>query len=143
MARKLTATHDGETFTRTTNRAYSHIVVVRPSLDKTLARAARNAPISQRDFSRLVEVANNTYELMQYVNEAQIEEAKFAIQMGYADYNQHLVSKAVVRASTNFDPHWYVAGWCGRLDLAQKLSAKETTSEWSVAAEVAIVPVNP
>jgi len=142
MPRKLTATHEGQTFTRKTDRTYTHVVVVRNSLEKLQARAARYAEVSKAEFLRLQEIVNGTYQYMRYVEEPQLERAKLAVQSGREAYNLELARLAVLREAERFDPSWRVAGWCGRLDLAQKLSAKETNADWSCAAEVCIVRVN-
>lgn len=141
MTRKLTVAFEGQTFTRSTNRTYTHVVLVRNDLKKVLDRSALYAPIDKRSFGRLERIAAGTYEYMNQVNDDEIERAKFAVQMGFADYNLHLVAEAVKRVSANFKPHWYAEGWCGRLDLAQKLANKVSTATYSVAAEVVIVPV--
>ncbi len=142
MARKLTATHEGQVFTRKTDRTYTHVVLVRNDLRKSLDRAARYAPLQKSDFNRLQEIAEGTYRYMQFQDEATIERAKFAVQMGFEDYNHHLVAEAVKRDSEQFDPGWKVEGWCGRLDLARKLQASVMSASHSVAAEAIIVPVN-
>lgn len=141
MTHKLTVTHDGQTFTRSTNRTYTHVVLVRNDLKKVLDRSALYAPIDKKSFNRLEEIVAGTYQYMNQVNEDEVGRAMFAVQMGFADYNRHLVTEAVKRASADFKPHWYVAGWCGRPDLAQKLRDQELKVAHSVAAEVVIVPV--
>lgn len=98
MASKLIVTTDVGTFTRTTARNYSHIVVVR-HLKAGYLEARRSSLRSSVDFCK-------------------------DAAPGSRDAKHLLDAQTALDSLDADDATWGVIGWCGRLDLAQKLLNK-------------------
>lgn len=140
--KKLTVTHKGQTFTRSTARTYSHIVVARRNaadeLQSRLANAEYNAKTnysyyvreagpnakythSPEDLARIQHIARLT-------QDAWLEELKAEAHACIkAEEDSGAFSKLICFA------------WCGRLDLAQN-QAKAATARRLLDVEIVPVP---
>lgn len=157
---KHTATIDGQTFTRNSqNRVYTHCVVAKPSYEAALRAADAWAPQHGSNFAYYTEELADGCTGHVYRYHAESEEsyaARAAAQSAErkAHYTEELggdtnraayiarkiaEEKAAIekmRAEGYYD-RWDVVGWCGRLDLAQKLaSSKLCNSYWATTAVV-------
>lgn len=141
MARKLTVTHEGQTFTRKTDRVYTHVVLVRNSLPKLQERAARYAPMGKSDADYYRSMIDGTWGHSRTPNDTELATARKLVEMGLDAFNQERIAAAVLRTAKNFNPGWQVQGWCGRIDLAQKLRDSALRADYSVVADAVIVPV--
>lgn len=121
MARKHTYSIevDGQTFTRTTERTYTHLVVAKRSQSHALAVATSQA---RKDADR------RNWEF--YTNNSMVDHARRVafegIDMTCEEYVQHATEQAVLAieadAARGYYDTWEVIGWCGRHDLARKLA---------------------
>jgi hypothetical protein len=141
MARKLTATHDGQTFTRKTDRTYTHVVLVRMSLRKLQDRAHRYSAISKNGAAHYLSAIDGTWKYSHQPDPSYVTLAKEIQEFGLEEVNRRRAAAAVLRTAAEFDPGWKAHGWCGRPDLAQKLKASVLGNEWSCVEEAVIVPV--
>lgn len=155
--RKLTATApDGTLVTRTTARTYTHVVLF------TYSAAKREAFDTSKNWVK-TEARNHAYEAKialhgdgtgtayglpvegeyDYKPAARaksIERAKAFIAKypTAADYSAKCLADRRAYSARQIADGWCLAGWCGRLDLARKLAAKDHFC----ADKVVIVPVN-
>lgn len=135
--RKMTATlPNGEVITRTTARTYTHVVVYTISEAKAMA-ACWTPEIEARDRKNYVYYAqcaageHDHARVPEGAPEWKISSAATCRKNGadiLAEFptveaylaGQRARSEGHVRKSV--DAGWHIAGWCGRLDLAQKLA---------------------
>jgi len=123
--RKITVTHNGQTFTRVTARNYSHIVLFQRDIE-----AARRALVPTsgwleqwaRDHAFFREEAARGRQ--QYTSEATFVEYQRKAAQTVEEYAQERGAEWI-RNFENSVAHGhyskqYVHSWCGRLDLAQK-----------------------
>jgi hypothetical protein len=160
MARtKYQATHNGQTFTRTSPRIYTHMVAARPSYDYALrqAKARGHADQDARNYryylarsqglagfqpGTIAEVEGYKFrsedglDLEAYV---EAEKARGLEALGGAvsveDYQRlqtlkRLEKVELSRAHGHFD-RFMDCGWAGRPDLAQKNAAKHGAPFWA------------
>lgn len=132
MPNKYTATHEGFTFKRTSqNRTYTHAVLVRCSLRADIEREiqrARKTYAQDLDFYR--DIATGAREASSHYEgdpAASRESAQAWIDAGpdglAAKYVDHLTrSRAGRQLAADGDTYYAYIGWCGRLDLAEKLA---------------------
>ena len=102
---KLTATYNGQTFTRTTARTYTHVVLVRVTEE---CKASRIAQV-KKDVAE-----DNTVWGRWYDNNPR---------EGYTR-EEFIDMKAAEYLSQFNDDDWGVFAWCGRFDLAMKQQQK-------------------
>jgi hypothetical protein len=155
--RKLTATApDGSLFTRTTARTYTHVVAY------TYDAAKREAFDTLKDWV-INEAKNWAYDAKIAQHGDGTGSAYGAPVEGEAEWRAKDRAAVVARSVAFIAKHptveayhaaclasrraysarmvadgWCLAGWCGRLDLAQKLAAKDHFC----ADKVVIIPVN-
>ena len=139
---KLTAQYKGQTFTRTTDRVYTHIVVARYSHEHAVSQiAAYAADQIKTNFAYYLKVAAGTSGHTQ--SESQVQRAKEYVEGGLEASIARLAAKMTAeiadRKAKGFYDKWNVIGWCGRPDLATKLLAQTSAPYY---AEVHIVPVD-
>lgn len=140
--RKLTAQYEGVTFTRTTARTYTHVVIGRKDLDAVIRQSvAYHRDYARRNWDYTKSVANGTYELMQYVEPERQEKAKELMAMGLDAAIEQAGAEAEANARARHCPDWVVLGWCGRPDLAVK-EANTWRNPIHCMADVKIIPVN-
>lgn len=119
---------NGEMHTRTTARTYTHMVVVLHNLERQRENARSEA-------ARKVLGKNYDYHVREagpnalYDNSAeQLEEHRRVAAMSREDYIDLCVCVSIARINAHgegeYADQWRDFGWCGRLDLAQKLAAK-------------------
>jgi len=137
----------GAKHTRTTNRTYTHTVVVMESYEDAVAQAHASHAANlkgayKKDFDYRVAIAtgNDPYPTRKWVDgiesvdaECQalrVADAKEAVDGGFDAYvARNLASKLQYvegRKARGWFSKWLNLGWCGRADLAQKLAAKYT-----------------
>jgi hypothetical protein len=160
MAKKHTyrvALPDGTEITRTTHRIYTHVVVYTESLEKRLAHARspdwrRTETRNHAYYAKIVQHGDGTgtayglpevgeYDYKPGARAKSIEEAKAFIAK-YPTVEGYLAETLAEReayARRAADGSWCLAGWCGRLDLAQKLAAKDHFCH----DKVVVLPVPP
>ena len=124
----LTVTTDAGTFTRTTARTYSHIVVVANKRHEALEarRVSDNAHI-QRDLTKYLETVRTGINPDDRTEWKRALTAQWIADGSYAKWisqlQQELADSTPITADVATDLS--VLGWCGRLDLAVKLAAGE------------------
>lgn len=139
---KLTATHEGQTFTRKTERAYQFVVVSKPNYELAIARAHKSA------------LLNSSKDIIRYYTESAKPGSPYSTDAQRAEYARlaalgtnglcaeilarGLANVAELKADGYFEK-FLAEGWCGRPDLAQKLAEQ---CRKNGMREVAIVPVN-
>src|ERR1700693_5084008 len=124
MKRKLSVTHAGQTFTRTTERTYTHVVLVKSDYAHVYAGAIKGAAdVARVNYPYYIKEANPA--TRQYKH-SDAELARFAeiATMTIDQYAQYASDKAAERVDADlaagaFDKFGPI-GWCGRLDLARK-----------------------
>lgn len=142
--RTLTVTHNGQTFTRTTARTYSHVVLFQRDIEA--ARAAL-VPTSgwlkqwKRDHAFYVEEAARGRQ--QYQSEADFAKYQAKAAMTPEEYvaqrvsDWHKAFNASVAAG-NYDRQ-FAGSWCGRPDLAKK-EADNCRKMGHINVEIVAVP---
>jgi hypothetical protein len=127
---KLRVTTPVGTFTRSTDRTYSHIVVSRgysPSYvrDRLARELAYNRKL-EREYAAVVAGGplSAIYESQRDRFPAYLDEVRGEIAGHEAKLAQWLADSAAATYS--------IVGWCGRLDLARKLAAKQAGMDQDV-----------
>jgi len=142
---------------RKSDRIYTHAVVVQDDADAFYHWAHNYVPNETdhknfaNDSKRAVQIVEQylaewKYQKPDYV-ESQISEAKAKVEGGFEAYAERLRQEKIQMyedrlAKGGFLP--YVAGWCGRPDLAQKASTKRDfvgPRYWGRTNFLAIVPI--
>jgi hypothetical protein len=133
---KLTVTTDAGTFTRTTTRTYSHIVVVKGERHELL-QAERLAGIAQclkyaAEYEKTVATGVSRDDRTDWHRE---QTAKNIADGSYAKWIASYRAEAAelaARAPITADAGdtFGILGWCGRLDLAGKLAATDQASRY-------------
>lgn len=138
----------GTTHTRKTDRTYTHTVVTQYGYEAAVAHChaahaaetARELKSPTANFKYYTDIAagNDKYPEADWiggarvVNEARqalrIADAQARIEGGFDAYRARILADALARIEANKAAGYYTRfhnlGWCGRLDLAQKLAAK-------------------
>lgn len=117
----------GQTFTRTTARTYSHIVVAKPSKAKALYWAS---VCEDNNAKYLVDLALGKATVYSWQKPEDIAKhvakgnAILAIGMDayQAQYKANAIANIEQYASEGAYDIYEIQGWCGRADLAQKLA---------------------
>lgn len=144
MTKTLTATFNGQTFKRSTERTYTHVVLYRDSYELALGRGIERAQYEARtNYPYYVQQANP--ETRKYnPSAAQIADYQRIASLTQDEYLQERLAKAhaiveELKADGYFDIY-KALGWCGRPDLAQK-SAQQARAK-NYYADIVVVPVN-
>lgn len=122
---------NGVEHTRKSARVYTHAVVYRDQLNERIAQANDKGWIktdrsNYRYYRNLVE-GTHSYSC---ITEADIEKArKLTDGVSEEEFVIREKNLRVARANAGDYTSWHCAGWCGRLDLAQKLAAKYTDAK--------------
>lgn len=127
---KYTATYNGQTFTRKTDRVYTHTVVSKPAhtYEQALAAAKAFKQYGADWIAYCQEAMSPDYKYASVNTDAQRAEYARHVEVGLDVINAEVSARfvAAVEAS-NAENHYetfYNNGWCGRFDLAQKLADK-------------------
>lgn len=119
---------NGARHTRTTVRTYTHMVVVCHNQERMRQSASSEAERKShgKNFDYHAREAGPN---PQFSNTPeQLEEHKRFAAMGREGYIEHCVQVQIARINQSgegeYSNTWHDFGWCGRLDLAQKLAAK-------------------
>lgn len=147
MPKVFLATHDGHTFQRTSVRKfYTHAVLL--IRDIAQARAACEASARkrwQKDDEYTKEVAAGTAEILKRWDFQSPEQHEARVEKSQREAREHLADPAqteaafVARWLADFDKwavpissdglsYYSVAGWCSRLDLAEKKASSERSA---------------
>jgi hypothetical protein len=121
---KLKVITDVGTFTRTTERTYTHIVVVKGYRAEKL-EASRLHHI--KDCKQSLERYKADPAYARYIPECEAELATLEARGPITKDGDHWGD---FRGLTSDTPQWHVHGWTGRLDLARKLYATEGASRY-------------
>lgn len=147
---------DGTIATRTTARAYSHLVIVRKNLIavRTSLNSIKTRDLENYAYHREVIAAGvgghylfSSGDRCKWpVTQDQFDKAVAAVDgcanaQAYAEKcrDKRLAQHDAEYGDAVYGP-WYVAGWCGRADLAEKLRQKELGG-WCVQDAIA-QPIN-
>jgi hypothetical protein len=135
---KISASHNGQTFTRTTARTYTHVVIAKSSFRKDLNQALRLAKLRGEDHVEYY----LTREFEQYdAYNSEVEKAnnERIFNLTTEEYAQEELNSRIEDSfSSKYSEHGEVA-WCGRLDLAQKQASEAIKNG---LLDVQIIPVN-
>jgi hypothetical protein len=155
---KHTATHNGQTFLRTSaSRTYSHVVVARPSYDHAFAGASSAGQRKQdvQNFSFHIGYVNGTSQFLARAS-YECDDAKFEARVAndiaraierlggtttaeaYADLcAARRVAAVEKQMAEGYYDTFVSMGWASRADLAAKLHASTQGPMW---AEVVTLP---
>lgn len=140
--RKLTALHEGVTFTRTTARTYTHVVIGRYDIEARVKSARQHASeYLRRNWDYYAQLADGTYRYLAQTNPEQIARAEALVAMGVDAAAQHEADRAEANARKNITGEWEALGWCGRPDLAIKEANRYRAGADLGFAEVVVIPV--
>lgn len=117
---------NGAIHTRKSERGYSHTVVYRNVKSEVMAQMQDAGWVktdrSNYDYSVKLATGNHTWTC---VTEKEIAKAKAIVEnFTKEEYVADELAKRIASAENYDYTTWFNAGWCGRLDLAQKLAAK-------------------
>lgn len=134
---KHIATLDGQTFTRSSkSRVYTHCVVAKPSYEAAVRAASAKGWLEAHRSNyhyyvgKLAKGAQNEWD-QSYVDKARERLAGIADEQAYVDAEVAKSLARVEKARTEgYYDTWAECGWCGRLDLAQKLAATKRNHEY-------------
>lgn len=158
MTKKVTLKHKlpcGAVETRTTARTYTHVVIVRRDLRAIREDAAKLRSVDVSNFEHYqLQIAQgvgaptrladgsllNGYPVTQAAYDRAVAEIEGC------DSAQQYAEKCIAARLAKHDAEhgtravgdWYIAGWCGRADLAEKLASKERNSGWCVAEAIPV-----
>ncbi|USZ80581.1 hypothetical protein MQ4_53 [Serratia phage MQ-4] len=118
---------NGKTHTRTSARTYTHMVVVLANLEagREAARSEHNRKAYARNHAFYCQEAGPAPKYSS--SPAEMARYKAAAAMTCEEYVNNCVANALAAIDARggeFANDWADFGWCGRLDLAQKLAAK-------------------
>lgn len=129
MKTKYSVTHNGKTYTRTTARTYTHIVLTGYSLKEMMAQAAEAGRAhwyqNKQWYTAIAEGKYVGHDKRLSSAEA-IRDAKDWLNEGPSGNANRWVNTQIDRANeaglqADGDTYYVVAGWAGREDLARKL----------------------
>lgn len=126
MAKKTyKVTVDGFTFTRRTDRTYSHVVVSRSNKEADLARAIERAEYDAKtNWAFYIREAGPNPQFANQHSVEQLARYKRIASLTQAQYLAEQVEEATARIADQEANGYYTKlnafAWCGRLDLAQK-----------------------
>lgn len=146
--RKITLKHrlpDGTVASRWTARAYSHVVIARHDLVKIRAEAGRLSKVDCSNFAyyqkQIAAGVGGTYSLGNDLMSSPLSQADYdravervagcetAEQYAEKCRDERLAAHDA-RYGTASAGEWFVEGWCGRADLAEKLASRCRASNW-------------
>lgn len=142
---KYTATHEGQTFTRKSDRTYTHVVVAtgNPDFDIASVHGRANSDSFINEYEYFCREANETTRKYDNHSPAQIAEFKRVAAMTLVEYRNEWVAERMAKIEAHRQAGLYekynVVGWCGRPDLAVKSAASARAKAWN--KDVKIIPV--
>lgn len=143
MARRtLSVTHNGQTFTRSTERIYTHVILVRSDYQRERDSAISWAIQSARDnYPFYVKEANPATREYNHFDMARIAAiAALTIDQYVQQTSDAAAAKIDARRDDGDYDRFGVLEWCGRNDLAHNAHGKAMKHGF---AEVVIVEVPP
>lgn len=139
-----TATYAGQTFTRKSDRIYTHVVIATPSLASAIAHRHEevNSNTFARNYAYFCREADKATRKYDHTP-AEIEKFQKIAAQPFAEYRAARLAEWLGAIETErqkgFFEKYQVVGWAGRPDLAQKSAASAKAKPWN--ADVKIVPV--
>lgn len=141
MPRTIKAQHAGATFTRKTDRVYTHVVLGRLDVEKVVAQVRRHAADHiARSWPYFQQVAAGTYEHMRYVSPEEEKRAARFVEIGLEAAQKEHADKHEADVRKRRDASWEALAWAGRPDLAAK-QVEKWRAPINCMAEVVAVPV--
>lgn len=138
---KYSAEHNGQIFARKSQRTYTHTVVARRSMDAAIKYASNKewnkvAFSNHAFFSQEANPATRKYSVTPE-KEARYQAIAAMTKEQYAEslMRERLARIEMQRRDGYFDKMVNL-GWCGRLDLAQRLAAKARRGSWYLDATI-------
>lgn len=132
---KYSAEHNGQIFTRKSQRTYTHTVVARRNMDAAIKCESDKAwnKVAFSNHAFFSQEANPATRKHSVTPEQEARYQAIAA-MTKEQYAESLMRERLARIEKNrlagdYD-RMVNLGWCGRPDLAQKLAAKERASGW-------------
>lgn len=138
MAKKLTATTPVGTFTRKTDRTYTHVVVAEGVLASALARTwdttIANETRFAADYAEAIARGDAGLQVCKHprtqatawdIKCAEQSYADGSYTRWLADSREHVAKLLADGRPTKNVPGVVLLGWCGRPDLASKLASRE------------------
>lgn len=117
---------NGKTHTRNSDRVYTHTVVYRHIKSEAMAAAHsdhwKSLDANNYEFDVAIATGNHNYTTITADRVAACKARVEAFTMD--EYVANSLAERVARVEATDFTVWHNAGWCGRLDLAQKLAAK-------------------
>lgn len=142
MTRKLTATHAGQTFTRTTDRTYTHVIVGRLDLERAVERTRKDAADAmQRNWNYIQRCASDAP--TNHDHKDTITECRRLVDLGLEQAiaeTAYKAEKLLRDYEANRSP-WVALAWVGRPDLVQK-QIDYWRKPLHAMAEVLAIPVD-
>ena len=144
MTKKLVVVHAGQTFTRMTNRTYTHVILAKRDFTQDQARSIQEAVYSARlNYPYYVGEANPATRKHGH-NEVTLERFIKIAAMTVEQYVQQCTDNAIAYTDADRDKGPYdrfgALAWAGRLDLANKEAERARKNGF---IDVIIVPVPP
>jgi hypothetical protein len=135
---KISANFNGQTFTRTTARTYTHVVIAKSSFKKDLNQAFGWAKLRGEDHVEFF-LTRGFEQYDANKSEAEKAENERIFNLTTEEYAQEELNRRIEDSfSSKYSEHGEVA-WCGRLDLAQKQASDAIKNG---LLDVQIIPVN-
>lgn len=120
MARKLTAVFEGQTFSRRTDRTYTHVVIAKGNKANDLAHAKQRAEWDvKNNWAYYVREADEATRNYSHTDD-EIARFKHIVELGKAGYLAERIAASVERIEKADYTSYTAVAWCGRLDLANK-----------------------
>jgi len=141
--RVLTATHEGQTFTRKTERTYAFVVVAKPNIDDDrLINEERARYTATHNHAYHVAKANDATHV--YSSEEDRANTQHIAGLTRLQFYSEILARGDATIKKNLAAGYYdryvAQGWCGRRDLAEKLAVEVHAQKHRKA--ITIVPVN-
>jgi len=138
--KKVSVTFAGQTFTRATNRTYTHVVLCKSDYEKDLQNAKNNAAADIKiNWDYYVREAGASPRFKH--EPAEITRFQEIVAPGFDGATKAAIANAVAKIEQQKTNGYYekfgAYSWCGRIDLARAQANK--AAEWNT--DVTIVPV--
>lgn len=137
----------GKAYTRLTNLTYTHVVFARRSREQAMKDAQSKPYHHAANFWYFKDKVDGTSHWLEKKShesdeqhkarvEREVDEAKLAIRgCKTPEELWELVKVEQMEAFEKIDfDEWHLMGWCGRLDLAQKLAVNDCWTEKTIVA---------
>ena len=141
---KYTVTFNGQTFTRKSERTYTHLVLATSNLEHAISSVHERANSNTflRDYQYYCREADETTRKYSH-SEKETALFKEIAAKALEQHRQDVIAKDLAtieahRLAGDFEK-FNVVGWCGREDLAEKSASSARAKPWN--DKVIVVPV--